>query len=171
MSSSYSVSETVTFTITHARYLASKVATDLKRIQRLYNTPTDIEIADYEAEITELLKEGYLGSVIYGFKRGNTWIEPTLRYTAKDLADMTANDDDPGRIRPGANIISAFFCSYLSYSSAWHNLPAAEKETFKKRLPFDRSSGDESGISGYFSDDKVYSTGGRALNRSTLRSY
>jgi len=104
MSYSYSVTESATFTVTHARHMATKVATDLKRIQRLYNgIPTDQRIADFETELTEFLKAGYLNTVTYGFRRDGDWIEPTLRYTARDLAGGTANDDDPGKIRPAAD--------------------------------------------------------------------
>lgn len=51
--------ETATFTVTHARHIAAKVATDLRRIQRLYGRPTDQQIADYEAELIAMLKGGY----------------------------------------------------------------------------------------------------------------
>jgi len=81
--------------------MAAKVATDLKRMQRFYGSPSD-RASRLRAEITEVLKEGYLGTVTYGFRRDGNWIEPTLRYTARDLAGSTANDDDPGRVRPGA---------------------------------------------------------------------
>ena len=85
--------------------MAAKVATDLKRMQRLYGqAERHRDIAAYETEIIEFLKEGYLGTVTYGFRRDGNWIEPTLRYTARDLAGFAANDDDPGRVRPGANI-------------------------------------------------------------------
>ena len=66
--------------------MAAKVATDLKRMQRLYGSPSDADIASYETEVIDLLKAGYLGTVTYGFRRDNDWIEPTLRYTAHDLA-------------------------------------------------------------------------------------
>ena len=117
MSSSFTLSETTTFTLTHARHMAAKVATDLKRLQRLYGSPTDVAIVDYEAEVIELLKAGYLGTLTVGFRRDD-WIEPTLKYTARDLAGAAADDDDPGRIRPGANIDGASFYNYLTYSSA-----------------------------------------------------
>ena len=106
---------------THAKRMAAKVATDLKRIQRFYGRPNNHHIAQYETEVIEFLKEGYLDTVTYGFRRNGNWIEPTLRYTARDLAGASANDDDPGRIRPGADISGASFCSYLTYSVAWDN--------------------------------------------------
>jgi len=171
MSYSYTLSETTTFTITHAKHMAAKVATDLKRLQRLYGKPFDSEISNYEDEIVALIKGGYLSTVTYGFQRNGDWIEPTLRYTARDLAGGTANDDDPGRVRPGADINGATFYSYLIYSSQWHNLPTSDKAAVQKSLPFLRSTAEEPGINGYLTDDRTYSSGGRSLNRASIRSF
>ncbi len=171
MSLSYTRSETETFTITHARHMAAKVATDLKRMQRFYNSPGDDRIVEFEAEITEFLKAGYLGTVTYGFRRDGLWIEPTLRYTARDLAGGGANDDDPGKVRPGANTANASFYSYMTYSSAWDALTSAEKDAFRKRLPFTRTGAPEPGVNGSLTDDRTYSSGGRALNRASVRCY
>ena len=118
MSYSFTATETKTFTLTHAKHLAAKVTADLKRLQRLYGDVSDERIAQFEGEAAELLRQGYLGTVTYGFKRDGSWIEPTLRYTASDLANG-GTDDDPGRVRPGINISGASFHSYLTYSSAW----------------------------------------------------
>jgi hypothetical protein len=96
MSYSFTATETKTFTLTHAKHLAAKVSADLKRVQRLYGHVTDERIAEFEGEVTELLRQGYLGTVTYGFQRNDMWIEPTLRYTAADLAG-SGGDDDPGR--------------------------------------------------------------------------
>lgn len=171
MSYSFTLTQTTTFTVTHARHMAAKVATDLKRMQRFYGWLSDSDIADYEAEIIALLKGGYLREVTYGFKRDGKWIEPTLRYTAQDLSGASGSDDDPGRIRPSANISGASFYSYLRYSVAWDGLSETEKEAFKKTLPFQRSGAPEPGVNGYLSRDRTYSAGGRALDRATVRSY
>ena len=171
MSYSFSYTESSTFTVTHARHMAAKVATDLKRMQRFYGIPSDASIASYEAEVTELIKAGYLGTVTYGFKKDGNWIEPTLRYTARDLAGASANDDDPGRIRPGADISSAAFYSYLTYSAAWDKLTQAQQDAFKATLPFARGGATEPGVSGYLTNDRTYSSGGRALDRACVRSF
>ncbi|KAB2688801.1 hypothetical protein [Brucella pseudogrignonensis] len=171
MSQSYTVSETTTFTVTHARHMAAKVATDLKRMQRLYGSPSDADINTYETEVIDLLKAGYLGVVAYGYRRNNDWIEPTLRYSAHDLAGAAANDEDPGRIKPGANISGATFYSYLTYSAAWDKLTGDQKDAFKKTLPFYRGGAPEPGVTGYFAEDRIYSSGGRALNRASVRSW
>jgi hypothetical protein len=169
MSYSYSYSESTTFTVTHARHMAAKVATDLKRIQRFYGFPSDSEIADYEAEAIAFLKPGYLGTVTYGFRRDGNWIEPTLRYTPRDLIGASANDDDPGRVRANADIAGATFYSYLTYSAAWSRLSDAAKEAFRTQLPFRRSGAPEPGISGYLAADRTYSAGGVALDRACVR--
>jgi len=171
MSSSFTVTEARTFTVTHARHMAAKVATDLKRLQRLYGKPSDTSIAEYETEIIELLKAGYLGTVTYGYRRNDRWIEPALIYTARDLEGASANDDDPGRIRPGANVDGASFYSYLTYSTAWDRLSEAEQDSFKKSLPFYRGGAPQPAIDGYLSNDRTYSSGGRALDRASVRSY
>lgn len=167
--SSYTYSNSTTFTITHARYLAAKVATDLKRMQRFYGRPSDAEIEEYETEMIELLRNGYLGTVTYGFIKDGKWIEPTIKYNAMQLTlDM---DDDPGRVPVGANINGAYFHSYLTYSSKWNNLSWDDQDKFKKALPFYRGGADEPTINGYLSQDKTYSSGGRSLNRSIIKSY
>ena len=48
MSYSYTTTATNTFTVTHARHMAAKVATDLKRMQRFYGSPSDGRINEYE---------------------------------------------------------------------------------------------------------------------------
>lgn len=171
MSYSLTITESSTFTVTHARHMAAKVATDLKRMQRFYGYPSDKRIADFEAEATALIKAGYLGTVAYGFQREGDWIEPTLRYTARDLAGESANDDDPGRIKPGANITGAIFTSYLTYSSAWYQLTPEEQDTFDATLPLWRNGAPEPGIAGYLRYDRTYSSGGRALDRASVRCF
>ncbi|MNS67821.1 hypothetical protein D3C72_1010830 [compost metagenome] len=163
--------ESTTFTVTHARHIAAKVATDLRRIQRLYGKPTDQQIADYEAELIAMLKGKYVRRVIYGFKRDGSYIEPTLRYEASDLNGSTSIDDDPGKIRPGANVAGASFASYMNYTQAWFDLTSAQQAAVEADLPFSRSNASEPSLSGHLSTDLNYSAGGRNLQRSTLRSW
>lgn len=169
--SSYTLTESTTFTLTHAKHIAAKVATDLKRLQRFYGYPSDEMILKYESEATEFLKHGYLETVTYGFQKNGNWIEPTLKYVAKDLLSGTSEDDDPGRIRANADISGASFYSYLTYTRAWWNLSDEERTKFRGQLPFQRSTAEEPGINGYLSSDRTYSAGGKALDRSTVRSY
>lgn len=168
----YTQSETTTFTLTHAKHIAAKVATDLKRIQRFYHSPNDNRIEKYESELIALLKEGYLERVTYGFKKDGAFIEPTISYTAQDLSqNQSMIDNDPGKIRPAANITGASFSSYLVYSSKWHSLTSSQQQAFEKNLPFQRNGMPEPGVNGYLEDDRTYSAGGRALSRSSVRSF
>jgi hypothetical protein len=169
MSYSYTFNDSITFTVTHAKHIAAKVATDLKRMQRLYGAPSDASIAQYEAELIELLKGGYLKCVTYGYRRDGKWIEPALRYTAQDLAGGSA-DDDAGRMRPGANIDGATFYSYLTHTTAWDALSGVQRASIEQQLPFRRTGAPEPAVNGYLAHDRTYSAGGRALNRASVRS-
>ncbi len=171
MSQSFTISTASTFTVSHARYLSSKVAADLKRLQRFYGSPSDAKIAQFESELTEYLRYGYLSEVIYGFKRNNMWISPTLRYTANEIASGI-EDNDPGRIPANADTSGGHFSSFLTYSSKWHSLNSDEQERFEETLPFQRTSGISSSVEGgYFATDNTYSSGGRSLGRAIVRSY
>lgn len=171
MSLSHSYTESVTFTVTHARRIASKVRTDLMRIHRLYDgTPSLISIVEYETELIALLRDGYLDCVSYGFRRHGNWVAPTLQYTAEELQFDDGTDDRPGAVKANQDVSGAKFYSYLTYSDAWDELTASEKQAYKAKLPYQRTGADAPGASGYFTSDKTYSAGGRALNRSTLRS-
>lgn len=151
--------------------MAAKIATDLKRIQRLYGKPSDNDIADYEAEAVAMMKAGYVSTVTYGFKRDGAWIEPTLKYTARDLANASANDDDPGKIRPGQNVSGASFSSFLNYTDKYFALTQGDRDAFRSGLPFQRTTGTEPPVNGYLTTDRTYSAGGRALDRSSVRNY
>lgn len=158
-----------TFTLTHAKYLAAKVATDLKRIQRFYGEPSDDRIQNYEEEIIALLKEGYLDTITYGFKKNGDWIKPTIRYKSNDFSGVNALDDDPGRIPANYNVSGAMFCSFLEKNSKWDTLTSTQQKAFEDSLSINRGYGSTPGISGYFGSDLSYSSGGQSLNRSSLK--
>lgn len=169
MSSSYTTSDTATFTLTHAKYLASKVRTDLMRMHHLYGgVPTVSDIDAYEEELTALLKAGYVSRVTYGFKRNGSFISPSLKYEAHELA---AGDDRPGKVPRGEDVSGAHFSSYLAYSAKWGQLSPAEKKKFKEDLPVNRVTAEEPGVDGYYSTDKTYSAGGTSMSRSVVRNY
>ncbi|MGH7025607.1 MAG: hypothetical protein ACREEB_18755 [Caulobacteraceae bacterium] len=167
---SYTSTETSSFTITHARYIASKVATDLKRFQRFYRSPSDGGIDRYEGELAGLLKHDAVDNVVYGFQRNSLWTPASVRYRAIPGGSLMA-DDDPGKIRPGIDIAGAHFTSFLSYSNAWWNLTQAERESIRDGLPIKRSTGSSPDLeTGAWSDDLGYSAGGRGLSRSSVRT-
>ena len=77
----------------------------------------------------------------------------------------------PAGSGPGANITGATFYSYLTYSAAWDRLTAAEQDAFKERLPVpaQRRAGARRSTA-ILTTDRTYSSGGRALNRASVRS-
>jgi hypothetical protein len=170
MSYSYTRSDSTTFSLTHAKKLASKVATDLKRIQRFYGEPSDDLIRRYEQELIALLKAGYLKVVTYGFRRNGKFVEPTVEYTAKELSGQSATNDNPGRISPRADTSNSSFGSYLEHNSAWFELSESKRNQFANDLPIGRTASDKPGVDGHFDSDRTYSAGGRALNRRSVRS-
>ncbi|MCY4298844.1 MAG: hypothetical protein OXC61_06050 [Flavobacteriaceae bacterium] len=171
MTTSYTSSESQSFTITHAKKIAVKVATDLKRIQRFYGQPSDRTIVDYEKEIIQLLRFGYLKKISYGLKKNDQWIEPSLHFEAEDIRGGISVDDDPGHIKPGSTIYSANLHSFLIYNSNWWTLTEDERKIFERNLPFTRKKGEEPSINGYLSQDKTYSAGGKSIVRSTVKSF
>ena len=169
--SSYTSTQTYseTFTVVHARHIASKVAADLERFRRFYGSPSSWDINSYEKELIVLLKFDAIDKVTYGFRRNSLWTMASARYVA--LPGGTIHmDDDPGRIRPGLDVRNATFGSFLEYSSLWWNRPASERASTERELPFSRQTGSESGLEhGNWVSDRSYAAGGCGLGRSTVR--
>ena len=160
-----SYTTTATATITHARYVAAKIAADLKRVQRLVGRgiPTDGEISDYEREATLLLRDGYLGTVTYGFKRNNVWIL-AVRYVASGSELLP--DNDPGHVFPPVDVDNAIFSSFLSYSDKWQQLSSREQQEYEENLPFKRAAGPSP--KGKWTDDSSYRSDKIQVRRCSL---
>lgn len=168
MTTTYTTSET--FTRSNARYVASKVAADLRLLQRFYGRPTDAEIDAYVGELVELLLGGYVQRVTYGFKRGSAWAV-ALRYEARLDGTLDA-DDRAGRVTPGISITGASFYSYLVHSYTWDLLDPAEQARIEARLPVQRTGADEpSSGNGSWVQDRSYSAGGSGVRRASLRPW
>lgn len=165
MTQTYTTTET--WSRTHARYVAGKVAADLRQMQQAYGRPSDTDIENYLQELTELLAGGYVKEVSYGFRRDGVWIA-ALKYTADMYGNLTA-DDRSGRIPRGADVTGATWYSFLSYSSAWSALTQTQRDAVERDLPFARSSGVEPVVrNGSWSPDKSYSAAGCGLRRATI---
>ncbi|HEV2362234.1 MAG TPA: hypothetical protein VGS21_11070 [Acidimicrobiales bacterium] len=169
MTSTFTTSKT--FTITHARYITSKVAADLRQLQIFYGSPDNDRIAAFAEEAAILLRDGYLDRVDYGFKRnvsflGEKWVL-LLRYTARN---GVLADDHAGRVPPGVDVSRARFSSFLSYSTKFVLLPRAEQARIEADLPISRSPANESGfVSGTWGGERTYSSSGEGLGRSVFR--
>ena len=79
----FSTTTSNTFTLTHAKRIASKVATDLMRFRRYYGKPALSSIDEYEEELVVLLKHDVLKEVAYGFRKNGKWIT-AIKYQAID---------------------------------------------------------------------------------------
>ena len=165
MTTTLTRSSNETFTRTSARYLVSKVAADLRQMQRLHDAPSDDEIEDYVEELITLLADGYVDWVAYGFRRGNDWVA-ALRYTVNSDGTISSTDDRPGRV-PHSDVRGTRFGSFLSYSSKWWRLSNQQREEVKGTLPFIRTSGSEPGGAWSYGG-RTYSRDGVSLRRGAI---
>ena len=165
MTTTYTTSSTSSFTVTHAKYLASKIAADLRQVKLFYGRPTDSEITAYITEVVVLLLGGYLASVSYGFKRDGQWML-ALKYDAR-TGGVLLPDDRSGRVRPGVNVYGATWHSFLTYSLKFLLLSEEDQRRVRSQLPFQRSDGTEPTVSGAWLSDKSYSSGSVSLQRNT----
>lgn len=164
----YSYTSTSTNTWTHAQYLASKVAADLRQMQLFYGQPTDEQIDGYRDELAILLAGAYIDYVEYGFLRDGNWVL-VLRYTAR-YDGMLDDDDRPGRVYSGADISGASWASFLVKNERWWSLSAAERNRIEQSLPFRRVPALTPRVGdGVWLDDKSYSRSGMSLTRRTFR--
>ncbi len=165
MSQTYTITET--WSQTHARYVAGKVAADLRQIRQAYGQPTEGLIENYLAELTVLLADGYVGEVSYGYRRDGAWVL-ALKYTA-DMYGNLSTDDRSGSIPRGVDISGASWFSFMSYTDKWYKLSHHERDAIKRQLPFDRTAGAEPVIRiGDWLRDKTYSSAGCGLRRASI---
>jgi hypothetical protein len=161
---SYSFS--TTFTRTHAREIASRVAADLRLMRSFYGAPSLEEIDEYEEEFVELLVGGYLKQLEYGFKCGGARVV-SLRYT---VVPGSGEPQRAGGVFARADITGASFFSYLTYSETFLQLSHAEQSAIEDALPVARTPGiAPSNGNGYWVADKSYAAGGVAASREMFR--
>lgn len=157
-----------TFTTTHARYLASKVAADLFQMQLFYGKPSDQTIDNYIEELVILLLDGYLDSIDYGFKKDGKWIV-VISYSAR-FGSILTTDNRSGSVYSGADISGAYWASYLRKNSKFLNLSRTEKDRIESTLPVQREGQAESGFhSGNWVTDRSYYNGGTSLERKMFK--
>jgi hypothetical protein len=163
----YSYTTSSTFTVTSARYLASKVAADLRQMQLFYGRPFDQEIINYIEELVALMLGGWFQSVSYGFKQNGFWVM-ALEYKMF-LGAIRTTDDNAGRVRPGINTVGASWYSILTKSSAFYSLPPARQAEIERSLPIQRTIGGAPQIRTInLLSDKYYSKDGGALQRRII---
>ena len=158
-----------TFTRTDAEYLASKVVSDLRGMKAYYYRPDESLIWDYYEELAELLSDGYIASVEYGFKRNGQRVV-TLFYELR--TDGSLADGKSGGVYARADILGITWFSFLVYSRKWNLLSPSAQQEIEARLPIQRSYGQapQDG-SGYWITDRSYSSQGVGTQRRTFRPY
>lgn len=165
----YTFTATSTFTRTSARHIASKVVTDLRRMNFYYGLPTETEIEHYYSELVELLALGYVESVEYGFKRNGRRIVSVF-YEVR--ADGSLADDRAGGVHARADITGASWFSFLTYNSKWSQLSEGERARIEATLPIRRTTGQapQDG-NGYWVTDRTYSADGVGVQRRAFRPH
>jgi hypothetical protein len=168
MSSTYTTSET--FTRTHARRLAAKVAADMHQCQRFYGHLTDTQIENYEEELTVLLHGGYVESYEFGFKTKDGRRVVSWHYTVSPSGDLEGVRS--GGLFPTADIASAVMFNFLTPSAAWYALSTAERDKIKATYSVRRTDGSppQDG-SGYWDSSRNYTSGGVAVTRKEFRPW
>jgi len=161
--------QSATFTIANARYVSSKIKTDLKLLQRRYGDPSDERIEAFGEEAAQLLNQGYLDTVAFGYRRNGNWTL-ALRYTANANGTLTS-DDRAGGVARDVDVAGASFHSYLTHSVAWVLLDADAREKVEKSLPVSRIGAPAPGTTGgYWTADRDYSSNGTGVARGTFKT-
>lgn len=167
---SFSYTKTATFTIVHARYLASKAAADMHISAHYYGKPSESQIREYAEELAQYLNAGYVKEYEFGFKKNGKRIV-TWRYKVDSNGNLTT-DDRPGKIVPYVDIEGAVFYNYLTRNSRFFQLSASERARFEGTLPFQRTDGEPpTDGSGYWVSDRNYFSGGCGLSRQTFQPF
>lgn len=164
--STYTTSST--FTITHARHIASKIAADLDLCAQYYGKPAQSQIAEYAEELAIMLRGGYVSSYEFGFKRDEKRVV-CWQYNVRSDGTVDA-DDSAGKLFAYADTEGASYYNYMSYSTKWWELSDAERARIKSGLPVQRTNGYlPTDGSGYWIGDKQYSSNGVGTARRTFR--
>lgn len=163
-----STTTTSTFTRTNARYLASKIAADLRQLRSFYREPTEQQIDNLYEELVEMLAGGYVATYEAGFRKSNGQRVVSARYTVRSSGIST--DDRAGGIYARADISGASWFTYMTYSNAWWELNDSARHAINDSVPIDRSPADEpTDGNGYWESGRNYASGGTSTSRSGFR--
>lgn len=158
------------FTLTHAKYLASKVTADMLRCLQNYGRPAQADINNYGTELALLLRDGYVDAYEFGFSKDDQRLL-SWDYVV-DRSGISSTDDRPGRIVSDVVVAGTAWFNQLTFSTAWFALPQTERDRIRGGLPIQRVTKDcpKDGL-GYWASDLNYSACGVSLGRRTFRPY
>jgi hypothetical protein len=165
-----SLTRSATASRTDAEYLASKIAGDLWLLYFLYKKTSEQYVRDHITEAVELIANGYLRSLDYGFKRNGIVIF-RLRYEVH-WDGSVSRDDECGDISAGMNLDGATAYSYLSPNSNYFSLTAEQQAAFDAKLPVKRNGADEPPLAanGVSSADRQYAKNGTGVSRTVFNA-
>jgi hypothetical protein len=167
---SFTMTRTVSFTLSDAKELASKVTADMRRCQQIYGSPLDAWINGYGTELALLLNEGYVEEYEFGFLRNGARIL-SWSYTVNASGQIVSNDR-PGRMLAGVDISGAAWFNRLNKSRKWWNLPKDQRDKIESDLPVQRTISDAPPDgAGRWVYDLNYSAGGVTLGRKTFQPF
>lgn len=168
-SATFAISRSDTFSMVHARDLASKVTTDMTRCHQLYRYPATLaEIDNFGTELALWLKAGYVARYEFGFKKGDQRVLSWL-YEVKGTS-LEGGGGRPGGLQAGVDITGAVSFNQLTPSQTYFNLKGEEKEAFDRTLPLQRGSGKPptDGL-GAWIEERDYFAAGTLVHRRSFR--
>lgn len=165
---SFSVTKTTTFTIVHARYIASKVAADMHLCAQYYGQPSEERIRQFAEELAQYLNEQYLFEYEFGFQNDSKRIV-SWHYRVDENGTLTT-DDRAGKVVPYIDVTGATYFNHLTPNSRFLQLPYDQRSRFTAGLLVQRTDGQgpSDGL-GYWTSDRNYFSGGRGVNRKTFQ--
>jgi hypothetical protein len=162
-----SFTTTTTFTRTNARYLASKIAADLRQLRGFYRRPSEETIEDLYEELTEMLSGGYVATFEAGFRKNDRRVV-TVSYTV--TARGSSDDERAGGIYARADVSGASWFTFMSYSLPWWQLTDNQRQRIRDSVPIDRTPGSEpTDGDGYWEAGRSYESGGTSASRRGFR--
>jgi hypothetical protein len=169
--STFTITQSTTFTVTHAKHLASKITADLNTCSRLHGQPSLASVEKYNEELVELLRYGYLKQYEFGFKRNEQRVLSWLYEV--DASGRISSDDRAGKMSAYIDLSGATFFNFMWPSSSYYDLTSDQHSAFVESHPVDRTNGDppSDGAGCWTSTEKNYSAGGKGVSRKSFRSF
>jgi hypothetical protein len=161
----YSATESQTFTIADAKYLASRIEAGLTYLRLYCGQLSEQKVKELTLEAAILLKAGILEKVIYGYKKDGD-VKYALVYKVNNLGQIEAENEDSTSINPPTGMEGSSWFSFLTRRSN-PKLTQSDLERIQQILPIQRSNGEEpSMINGSYGQHNSYSRNGYGMTRS-----
>jgi hypothetical protein len=168
--STFSYTDSDTFSETHAAHHAGRITTDLRHCFQEYGSPAEHMLEQFLEELKVLISRHFVSYYHFGFERNGmpVW---SLQYEVTQHGDVSAESDIAGGIPRGINVAGANFFNFLTYSENWFALNSIERDAVRSMLPFERTTGvlPGSGLVSY-NMDRTYNAGGVGTQRSVYGS-